>query len=389
MVEFISTIIGRFGGRVAGTDAERKAQEFARDVLGSYCDDVEWHEFRSALRAKFHALKGFCIAYLAAVILFHFNTYAGTAVAAVNTVLFIGHFLAYRDWLDFLYKQHTSWNVIGRIEPKDEVRSTVIVSGHMDSVVEFQWWYRLKNLGGILTTVSGFLIVLQGLVFLAAGVTMAVIGWLPGVFKIAWWVFLVLTPCLVTFYSIHGNRKVDGALDNLTGVALAVEMAKVFSGENRLQHTRLKIISFGSEETGLRGSRRYVADHLQELQAERAVLFNIDTIKSEENLSVIKRELNPMVKYSKDMVRRAVRAFETAQVPYLTVNLPVGATDGVPFQKAGIPTVSIVGLTVKKFDPTYHTRLDNLSNLDPRGLEAMKKVTMEFIKSWDREQQPL
>ena len=386
MVNFIETVIDRFGGRVAGTPAEKDAQLYAKEVLEGYCDEVEFHEFQSALKAKFHALKGFCIAFVAAFILYHWNVYLGALVAVVNAILFFGHFLSYGDWLDFLYKQHSSSNVIGKIEPLGAVKSTVIVAGHMDSVVEFQWWYRLKNLGGILTTISGFLLVTQGLIYILAAVSTLAVGFAPEIFLWIWWSHVVLCPCLITFYTIHGNQKVDGALDNLSGVAISIEMAKMFRGKNKLKHTRLKIISFGSEETGLRGSTNYVRDHLEELRLEKAVVFNIDTIKSEANLSIVKRELNPMTKYPPEMVERAAKAFEAANVPYLKVNMPVGATDGTSFIKHGILGISIIGLTVKKFDPTYHTRLDNMSNLDPKGLEAMKKVTMNFIKDWDESQ---
>ncbi|MCP4122363.1 MAG: M28 family peptidase, partial [Bacteroidetes bacterium] len=277
MVSLIQTIIERFGGRVAGTEAEREAQHYVEGVLDSYCDSVEWHEFTSALEAKFHSLKGFCITFVAAIILFAWNPYVAASVAVINAVLFFGHFVAFKDWLDFLYKQRSSCNVIGKIEPEGEVRSTIVVSGHIDSVREFQWWYRLKHIGGVLTTISGFLIVIQGPTYLAAALCMAALGYLPTIFTVFWWSHIILAPVLITFYTIHGNRKVEGALDNLTGVALSVEMAKVFGGQERLKHTRLKIISFGSEETGLRGARKYVEEHLDELRSEGAVNFNIDT----------------------------------------------------------------------------------------------------------------
>lgn len=386
MVEFIRTIIERFGGRPAGTEAEHQAQLYAIEVLEGFCDEVEHHQFTSALKAKFHALKGFCIIYVIAIVLFPFNTYLAACVAMVNAILFVGHFLTYGNWMDFLYKKHQSSNVIGKIEPEGEMRSTVIVAGHMDSVIEFQWWYKLGNLGGVLTTISGFLLVTQGLAYLLAAGFQLATHELPILFTVFWWMHIVLSPILITFYSMHGTEPVDGALDNLSGVALAVEMGKVYSGPKRLKHTRLKVISFGSEETGLRGANNYVRSHLEELKAEGAVIFNIDTIKSEENLSVVKRELNTMVKYDEDMVSRASAAFETSNVPYLKINMPVGGTDGAAFARQGIPAVSIIGLTVKRFDPTYHTRLDNLSNLDPKGLEAMKKVTMAFIDQWDADQ---
>lgn len=41
-------------------------------------------------------------------------------------------------------------------------------------------------------------------------------------------IFLLCTPILIVYFDMHGDIVVDGALDNLTGVAMAVEMAKVF-----------------------------------------------------------------------------------------------------------------------------------------------------------------
>jgi len=383
MVSFIQTIIEKFGGRVAGTDAEKQAQHYVEGVLDSYCDSVEWHGFSSALNSKFHSLKGFCITFMLAIVLFSWNVYVAAAVAAVNAILFFGHFLAYQDWLDFLYKKQTSSNVIGKIEPSGPVRSTIIVSGHIDSVREFQWWYRLKHFGGVLTTISGFLIVIQAPTYVAAAIAHSISGMIPEIFTWFLWSHIILTPVLITFFTIHGSRKVDGALDNLTGVALAVEMAKVFGGPERLKHTRLKVISFGSEETGLKGARHYVNDHLQELKDEKASIINIDTIKSDEHLSIVRRELNPMTKYSDDMISKAELAFQEEEINYKVINMPVGATDGTAFARKGLKAVSIIGLTTKKFDPTYHTRLDNLSNLDPKGLEAMKRMLVRFINNWD------
>lgn len=387
MVEFIETVISRYGGRPAGTEAERNAQRYVQEELGKHCDAVQWHAFETPLKAKFHALKGFCIAYLVALALFTWNAWAAAALALVNGILFLGHFVAFQDWLDFLYKKEASQNVIGSIEPKGEVRSTLVISGHIDSVREFQWWYKLGHLGGVLTTLSGFLIALQGFTYLAAALTAQLTGGMPLGFEIVWWAQLILSPILITFYSMHGKLAVDGALDNLTGVALAVEMARVFGGDNRLEHTRLKLVSYGSEETGLRGSRHYVKDHYDELRAEGAVNFNIDTIKSDEHLSLVRRELNPMTRYPEHLIGKAQEAFRAEGVAHKVVSLPVGATDGTAFVKGGLPAISMIGLTTKKFDPTYHTRLDNLSNLDPAGLHAVRKALVRFIRDWDRDMQ--
>jgi hypothetical protein len=37
----------------------------------------------------------------------------------------------------------------------------------------------------------------------------------------------------------------------------------------------------------------------------------------------------------------------------------------------------------EKLDPSYHTRLDVIEYVKPEALEAMKKVTIQFVKTWD------
>lgn len=49
----------------------------------------------------------------------------------------------YRDVLtNFPGKLQTSSNVEATIEPTGEVKSTLIFSGHMDSTLEYRWWYK-------------------------------------------------------------------------------------------------------------------------------------------------------------------------------------------------------------------------------------------------------
>ena len=95
--------------------------------------------------------------------------------------------------------------------------------------------------------------------------------------------------------------------------------------------------------------------------------------------------MNPRTRYPDEMILKTERAFKKEHIQYKLVNLLVGCTDGTSFAKKGVKAISIIGMTTKKFDPTYHTRLDNLTNLDPKALEAMKKVAVRFIQDWDDE----
>ncbi len=381
MITFIETVVGRFGGRLAGSTQEAQAQQFVKEHFESLGAKAELQPFRAALTAKFKALRIFTAVFFISLALYWYVPSAAAVLALINGVLFFGHFLTYRNWLDFLFPQMDSVNVNATLEPQGDVRSTIVVAGHIDSVREFQWWYHLKNLGGFLTIIGGALFVLQGPVLLLAWL-------LPGEWGyVAWIILAVLSPATFSMAAMHGKQVVDGAIDNLTGVALAVEMAKVFGsgqpGKSRLQHTRLRLVSFGSEECGLRGSTAFAKQNKEQLLQEKALLLNIDTIKEKQHLSIVNYEVNTQVRYGKAVLSALNQAFADSGVPVKNINLSIGATDGSSFGMQKIPAVTIIGMDSTQFDPCYHTRLDKLENLDPEGLESLKTVVVNFIEGWD------
>ncbi len=378
MVFFIEDIIARFGGRYYGSRQEKDAQYYTAKILKKFSDKTEVQPFRSPLHAHFKSLRLFCTVYVVSLVLFKVNIYAAAVVGMLNTIFFMGHFVTYRHWLDFLFPKQTSYNVVADIEPLGMATSTIIVAGHMDSVKEFKWWYKLKHTGVVLSVIAGFLIPFLGLFCLAASFFQ------PSVITdIIWWFFVLATPVLIVYFDMHGDIVVDGALDNLTGVALAVEMAKVFSN-TRLNNTRVRIISFGAEEAGLRGSWAYAKANRQKLLDENALLLNLDTIKEKSELTVVTGELNTLVFFKNDLVERLEESFRFNNTAYKKILLNVGATDASAFHILGLPALAVIGMASEKLDPCYHTRLDNTQNLKPEGLLALREVLIHFIEEWDK-----
>lgn len=376
MIEFITDVIARFGGRYFGSNEEKEAQFYVKDMLKKYCDKVEVIPFESALEAHFQSLKLFSLMYVLSLVVFHFNVALAAFIAITNSVLYLGHFVTYRHWLDFLWKEKTSYNVIGDIEPSGEVRSTIIVAGHIDSVKEFKWWFKLKNTGMVLSVMAGFLFPLLAIFLLVA--TLVSGGWALYV----WSFFVLLSPVLIVYYNMHGDEVVHGANDNLTGVATAVEMAKVFC-KDRLKHTRVRCISFGSEEAGLRGAYAYAKKHKEQLLDEKAFLLNIDTIKDLEFLTIVTRETNTLTTFDPVVISQMEQSFDAVGVPVKKVPIDVGASDASAFRMLGLSALTIIGMRTDTLDPTYHTRLDNLEHLDGKAMEALKKVLVHFIRKRD------
>ena len=378
-IELIEAIIERFGPRRAGSEAERNAQHYLKERLQTYCSRVEVHEFEDALTAKFSSLRLFCTAYYVSLGLVWVSVPAAFVLALVNSILFFGHFVVYRNWLDFLYPKKKSLNVIGTIEPESEVRSTLIFSGHMDSTPEFIWWYWLKDWGIRLMILSSLAFVLLPvlLVFLWFN------GWGQST-EIAYWVFVGLVPATLSFFFIHGKTIVDGAQDNLSGIAVSEGIAQALVG--KMKHTRIKMVSFGSEETGLKGSSAYVKQHLNELKKENAYVINLDGILERDEMHLIERELSLFLSHDANLVSQVETVFASHSLNPKRGTIPVGATDAASFSQHGIPALSIVGMSMKGLHPTYHTRLDKVDRLSSETLEAVAKALIEFAQKWDVKQ---
>lgn len=374
----VKHIIEKFGPRRAGSEAETKAQIYLSEQIQSFCDTVTVEPFKDALRAKFSSLKLFCIGFYVALILPKFSMEAALFVAFVNGFLFLFHFVMYYNWLDFLFPKIESRNITGTIEPKGEVKTTLLFAGHMDSTPEFIWWYWLKDWGirlMLLGGVSFAILPIYYLIYLVLGYEV----WM----SIPWWIFVGTAPFSLTFFFIHGNRVVDGAQDNLSGVAVAHAVAKNLAGE-RLQNTRVKFISFGSEETGLKGSAAYVNKHQTALEAEKAFLVNLDGILEIDEMHIINKEVSLAQTHDSRLIDALGVAFEKHGLEKKLGTIPVGATDASSFSRNGLPAVSIVGLGMGNLHPTYHTRLDTIDCLSADTLDKMTNVLVDFARVWDK-----
>lgn len=378
MKAFIVSIIERFGGRYFGSEAEKNAQYFVQEHLKEHTDTCEVEVFQSALEGHFQALKIFVVGFFITLIALPYMPLFSLIFGCLLSFLFIMHFVTYRHWLDFLFPKKPSYNVIGNIEPSGEVKQTLIFAGHIDSVKEFKWWFRWKDLGVGLTVVASFLLALFFificLIYFFDGSLLA---------KILWISLWVLSPSLWVLFDMHGKEVVHGANDNLTGVAMSVAMAEHFY-VNRPQHTRIRVISFGAEEAGLRGAFAYARKYKESLLADKALLVNLDTIKDKEYLTIATNELNTLSFFDKQHIANMKASFDACSVPVKLLPLTVGASDASAFIIEGLPALSLIGMTTERLDPTYHTRLDNVNHLNDEAMLALKEVLIHFVGERDK-----
>ena len=122
-----------------------------------FCTSTREEPFTAALRAKFKALMPIVGAFWVSIALYWVSIPAALILGAIAAVVFLLHFVLYRQILDPLYAQIESRNIVGVLEPQQEAKRTLIFSGHMDSTKEFIWWYRLGHIGAVMMVVGGIL----------------------------------------------------------------------------------------------------------------------------------------------------------------------------------------------------------------------------------------
>ena len=213
---------------------------------------------------------------------------AALVFAILAPSLFILEFLLSLEVFDPLFPKKKSLNVIGSLRKPavGEVKRLLIVSGHHDSAPE-NTWLRYTGIGFYILSATYFIGMVTLLVMCLIQLTGLILGNQAVVaFGTLGWVLLVfpIVPAMIFLLFLNRGRKnggiVPGAADNLSACAVSVAMCRflVENPDSIPDGTEIRFITFGSEEAGLRGSRRYVARHLEELKCLDARLLNYEII---------------------------------------------------------------------------------------------------------------
>ena len=387
--DFIRRVIGAFGPREAGSEAERKAQEMAAEEMRPWVDTVETESFTVHPKAFLGFMPVAALLLTGAVLVFWVGGAAAglgplvlSAAALFVTVL---QFVMYRRFLDPVFPARTSHNVIGVRRATGEVKRRIIVSGHMDSAYEWPYSYYV---GPWLVKVVLIGAILGGLTVFACSVARLLAGSGADVTEGAWLlagvvqtVFVPWFVALFFFPSFH--VVVPGANDNLTGVAASLAVIKLLheAGET-FAHTEVAVISMGSEEAGLRGANAYAAAHLAETRAVETVFLALETFRDVDHMAIYARDMSGTVRNDPRVCRLLKLAGERCGRALKYETIYAGASDAAAFSQAGIPAAALAAM-----DPAppryYHTRLDDVDNLDPRCIELGIRITREAVRQFD------
>jgi hypothetical protein len=176
------------------------------------------------------------------------------------------------------------------------------------------------------------------------------------------------------------SATVAGANDNLSGVAALVALAEMLR-EQPIAGAQVLLVSCGAEETLQDGVRAFMERHRGELDPQRTVFVNLDTIGSP-HLAMLEGE-GPiwMERYvggwMRDLLADCARRME---IPLERGFRARASTDSVIPTRAGYPIATLVSITDWRSPANYHLPSDVPANLDYDTVADATRLVYELAR---------
>ena len=160
-----------------------------------------------------------------------------------------------------------------------------------------------------------------------------------------------------------------GALDNASGAACVMEIARILNINKVKPKKTIVFIGFNGEEEGLFGSRHYVNNPLYPLKNTKVI--NLDMVGS-------KRKV-PLYISTADKNGNNLRDELYKYAGYLGINSKKHfsqASDHAPFHYSGTESVLLIHLDKES---GYHTPRDTIENIDKDRIKEVIKLVLYYL----------
>lgn len=391
--DFTKRIIDKFGPRLPGSVEEGLAanemQQIFTEELGV---ETKCEKFLVAPRASIGAIPIMGGLGLFALIAYYMSPLVAGIMCALTLVFAIFQVFTYSGVFDFLFKQEPSTNVYSVVEAKNgKPDYTIVMSGHIDS--SWCWQHSATNpKTAILKTASGIVCMLG---LLAMSIVNFVfrdsygIGIASGydvnnvvemVFTFVPLLFIFPFFFLMKYLSWDKRKAAPGAMDNLSGVGLALYMGKRIKEEGLVpDNCRVIVAGLGSEEAGLKGAFEFVKQHDKDGLLVYPYVLNLDSFRDYDNFNAVKGDTWLFSHFDKDLIKITVESIEEAGLKSHIISNPVGGCDSTPFYRKGYKTVTFNAQNPVLTD-YYHTLRDTYESLNMDTLEKSCEVMDNMIR---------
>lgn len=383
-----------FEGRLAGTDAERRA---ANEIAQRLRDAGRRVEIEP-IHVRPQVWTGYALHCLLGIA----GSIASIAIAPLGfglalfaaTSLYLdlnGRFLVLRR---ILFRRG-SQNVLSRGKHPD-APGQVILSAHIDVArTGYLYGARIRALRKLVPARMGAALSPSRLMFWSLATLVPLLGARMTGFEPAWLATLQLLPTLVlvvaTFLlvDIQLSEPVPGAGDNAAGVAAALSIADALEHEPPA-HLDVWLLLTGGGESGMEGMRSFVRAQNHELDRANTYFLILDEPIGDQLRCVASEGLAVSYRHDARLSElceaiAAVKANEPGDTDFAVAYAPI-ATDALPATLAGYPAIALAGFGEDGLRrPEHHTAEDVPARVNHDALEHVESFGLELVRKIDDE----
>jgi hypothetical protein len=165
----------------------------------------------------------------------------------------------------------------------------------------------------------------------------------------------------------------NGANDNASGVAVILEIARMWQSQGFQPKRSVLFAAWDAEEKRVVGSTYYVENPIYPLD-HTAILLNLDMAGMGDELVVFAPE--PIA----SQLGASAEAF--GFTPIIDPENAAGGSDDIPFMEAGLNTGGYGIYPANEADLAYHLPEDDVQNIQPASLRTIGVCSVHFLATW-------
>jgi hypothetical protein len=376
-LEHVRALAGDIGPRGPATAAEHRAMNYCERTLIRLGLAVGEDRFLSAGSVfRPHLVAAYAI--LAAFLIYPLAPWPAAALVALAVCSEILELTLHPNPLQWAVPKRPSRNVFATVDPVGRLEQDLVLIGHVDSqrtpkIFSSPGWFAAYR---AFSTAS-----FASFTLMAAGYVLgAVYGW-PWVWPVS--AIGAAAALVLAAICVEAERSpfTAGANDNATGAGLVLTLGEDLLARPLLR-TRVWLLCSGCEEALHEGARAFFGRHRADLTQPRAVIFEM--LGCSGPAWLVKEAI--VLPVRSDPGLRALAEMVAADDPELgayPAALDGGVTEMADALAAGIPAITVIGLTDKGKAPYWHVPADTVDKMIPGVMERNYRFVRALIGAVD------